>query len=518
LADGTNPNFAGFEQLAQKAGKGGNGGKGGKGGGLDTGDNAPDTLGFGGKGGKGGIGADGGKGGKGGGLDTGDNAPDTLAPNQGTTLIKVTITNNGVTETKFLSPGQTLQVDPGSQVVVDAGGLVIPVTEDGNGNIVFTLNGDTYTLGGLGTQLAEQNPDGTPVSTFGLFDNTTGGITNVAIEDFLQEVETAAGGGGGAGGGTSNDGTVGFIDTDGDGVPDAQGTSGGGEALGSEAPGTGGGGTPPPTGGGPEDPEVVDDGTPPESTSTVEANSDFFNFNYAAGDQPIRGRAENFTANDTELGGSEITVQELPATGGTLVGPLGTFTLHGDGDFEYNVTDGGGVTGSDFVVDRLTYTAVGANGDTDTGDVVVVLSNKFDFDVEGVFGSDANDTLFAAGGTTDALIVSRSGNDTISLDELVTERVAILREDTGTDTINNFGLAFGFGASDIVDVKDLIDFGGGETSGDIALVVNGANTDVVDNTADGGGQVVATVTGFAPGAAPGQLAISADGEITINTL
>jgi hypothetical protein len=443
------------------------------------------------KGGKGG-----GKGGKGGGLGAGDDAQDTLTTTEPTTLIKVTVTKDGVTTEHFVAPGQTFNVEPGSQVVVDAGGLVMAAAIDENGELTFTNGADVYTLGGLGSQLTEET------SSLGLYNNTTGATDDVAIADILAGVSTAAGGGGGGGatgGGTGSDGTVGFIDIDGDGLPDTPGSAGTGGGF------SGGTGTgtpddiPPGTTGGTTTPE---EGAAPGNVTAVD---DFFVANGGTGAQLIKGDLEDndlFAAPATS-----VSVQEFPAGGvGTIPGTFGFLQVVADGDFTYSVTSAvpQALVGNDFVVDRLTYTALGDEGSTDSGTAVFVLTNAPGFFRQ--IGTQGDDALFGSG---DDIFVSASGTDALELG-FGSERIVILREDTGVDTIDFFG-DVGF---DILDLKDLLDT---ETSGvaDIGLVANGANTDVFDNSADGGGRLVATINGALPGAGVGQLSVSADGEVTL---
>ncbi len=140
------------------------------------------------------------------------------------TLIKVTITRDGNTVEKFLSPNKTLEIDEGSQVVVDAGGLVMKAGVDANGNLTFTHGSDVYTLNGLGNQLTAEK------SQLSLYNNQTGSADDVQIADILSGISTAAGGDSGDAGADG-----GFVDKNGDGVPDGKGTGDGASLIGDES-------------------------------------------------------------------------------------------------------------------------------------------------------------------------------------------------------------------------------------------------------------------------------------------
>jgi|GEM_PF-4393728 len=111
-----------------------------------------------------------------------------------------------------------LDIDAGSQVVVDAGGLVMKTGVDANGNLTFTHGADVYTLGGLGSQLTAEK------SQLSLYNNQTGSADDVQIGDVLSGISTAAGGSGAGG-------ADGFIDKNGDGVPDSKGSGDGASLL-----------------------------------------------------------------------------------------------------------------------------------------------------------------------------------------------------------------------------------------------------------------------------------------------
>ncbi|MDA0656194.1 MAG: hypothetical protein O2912_07300, partial [Proteobacteria bacterium] len=233
----------------------------------------------------------------------------------------------------------------------------------------------------------------------------------------------------------------------------------------------------------------------------VTAVDDFFVVNSGTGAQRLRPELEDndlFAAPATD-----VSVQEFPAGGvGTIPGTFGFALVAADGDFTYSVTDGvpPALIGNDFVVDRLTYTALGDDGSTDTGTAVFVLTAAPGFFRQ--IGTQGDDALFGSG---DDIFISRSGTDTLELG-FGSERIVILREDTGVDTITFFSSE----GNDILDLKDLLDT---ETSGvaNIRLEADGSSrfTNVFDDSADGGGRLVATIDVDAA-----FLTVSADGEVT----
>ncbi len=107
------------------------------------------------------------------------------------------------------------------------------------------------------------------------------------------------------------------------------------------------------------------------------------------------------------------------------------------------------------------------------------------------------------GGPSDEIIIGGGGDDNL-FGEGSADRFLILDTDDGTDTLTNFAVG------NILDVSDLIDFGAGETSGVIAFQTNGADVDIIDNSANGGGATVAVIDT----ALAGNLSIDADGQIT----
>lgn len=109
--------------------------------------------------------------------------------------ISITVTQNGATQTHSLLPGTSLTVEPGASVTVDAAGLVLDVTVS-DGDIVFTNpdTGETYALAGMAELMTADT------ARLGLFNNTTGAVDEVAVEDVLAGIQTAAGGGADSGG------------------------------------------------------------------------------------------------------------------------------------------------------------------------------------------------------------------------------------------------------------------------------------------------------------------------------
>jgi len=151
----------------------------------------------------------------------------------GQTAIKVTVTKDGVTTVHTVAPGQSLAVEAGSQVVVDAAGLELEAGIDSTGsNVTLTdpNSGEVFTLANMAAGLTEES------SSLGFYNNQTGTTDEIAIADILAGVSTAAGGAGAEGGGTGNDGSVSFIDVVVDDGPDGTpGTSGGpGSSFGGE--------------------------------------------------------------------------------------------------------------------------------------------------------------------------------------------------------------------------------------------------------------------------------------------
>ena len=398
------------------------------------------------------------------------------APGPGTNAIKVTINKDGVTTEHTLAPGQTFAIEAGSQVVIDAGGLVLEAGIDSTGsNLTFTNpdSGAVYTLGGMAA-------------------NLTGATASlIAIADVLAGVSTAAGGAGGGanGGGTGNDGSVDFVDiSGGDGPGDTPGTNGvaaGGTSDEPELPAL-----PPDGAGAPV--ETQQDG------ALVDAIQDVV---WRETEGPTAG---NVITNDinvdsvTEVDGFDFLV------GSIAPGIFGDLSLRADGAFFYDLFSGPQLPGSDFAVDIFEYTGTSADG-SDTTELVVIITDggspnnvRLGDGTDNVLTGDGNAQLIIGGGGNDNL-TGGGGNDRFGFLESTTTT------DTGTDTITDFN------AGDIIDISELLD-AGNTTAGNIAIVNDGGgNATIIDNSTDGGGAVVAVVQGVDAA----NLTVDANGDIVL---
>jgi Ca2+-binding RTX toxin-like protein len=269
-------------------------------------------------------------------------------------LVRVTITHNGETTTQTLDPAQTLTALPGMGITLDAAGVVLDVTVDGD-NILFTNpeTGEIFTFEGLASFLTEET------ATLGFYNNTTGTVDVVSIEDVLAGVQTAAaGGGGGDGGGFSTanqfqDGPFGSSGDQGDG-PGAGG-NGAGAGTGTDIANTDQNAFAP----------TDDDTTLPPGPKIFTEGSDSFDFSDAGGDDVEDGNYTN------ALGGNDVVT--LPNIDDTL-----------NSEFAKKTFDAG--SGNDVIT--------GGN-DNDT-----------------INGGEGNDTLDGADG--DDTFMGGAGNDIIN--------------------------------------------------------------------------------------------------------
>lgn len=139
--------------------------------------------------------------------------------------LTITVIEGGAARTVVLLPGQSFTVKPGMAVMIDAAGVVLDLSVDGD-DILLTNpeTGELYTLAGMAGLLT------TETATLALFNNLTGAIDEVSIAEILAGISTAAEGGA-TGGGFS---TANQFQNDPFGSDGGSGGAGGGGGAGSD--------------------------------------------------------------------------------------------------------------------------------------------------------------------------------------------------------------------------------------------------------------------------------------------